>query len=83
MKILMIISNLNVGGAEMVLLNLVTPISKRHQIEVISMRGHGPIGERLRALGITIHYLNMSSLASTWKGLIKLLSVIKKFRREI
>ncbi|WP_205694454.1 glycosyltransferase family 4 protein [Crenobacter cavernae] len=60
MKIVLIITGLNTGGAEMMLLKLLERID-RHRFEpyVISLSGEGEIGPRIRALGITVEALGM------------------------
>lgn len=55
-----VITGLSVGGAEMMLLKLLAHRRRddlRH--DVLSLRPDGKLGDRLRALGITVHALNM------------------------
>lgn len=60
MKIVHIITGLNNGGAEMMLYKLLSKSDrKKHQIEVISMLDKGVMGNKLEALDIKVHTLNL------------------------
>ncbi len=62
MKILHIISGLNVGGAETVLKRLIEfDTVNSDDVVIISLSSLGVIGEKLRNQGKTVHALNMSS----------------------
>lgn len=76
-KIIHIITDLEVGGAEQMLQRLLLSDPKsKENVLVISLSGVGIIGEHLQALGYTVHALdcrNLSSLPANFLALIKLL----------
>jgi glycosyltransferase involved in cell wall biosynthesis len=84
MKVLHIIVGLNVGGAEMMLKRLVEhdPFSSKNS-EVISLTTLGDIGSGLRARGIQVHSLNMSSFWHAPLGLWRLIQLIRQFNPAI
>jgi glycosyltransferase involved in cell wall biosynthesis len=58
LKIVYLISGLGVGGAEMDLLKLLSRMDRdRFENTVVSMSDIGPIGERIRRLGVPVHAL--------------------------
>lgn len=59
MKILHIITGLNTGGAEMMLLRLTTAQAQDVEHEVFSLRGMGTVGVRLAEAGVKVTSLNM------------------------
>lgn len=60
MNIVVIITNLATGGAEMMLHKLLQSIDRnRFQPRVISLMGKGEVGPRIEALGIPVHALGM------------------------
>ena len=60
MKVLHIISGLNIGGAEMMLFRLLSRIDKAvFETEVVSLTDIGPIGQKIQALGIRVRALEM------------------------
>ena len=60
MKVALIITNLATGGAETMLLKLLTHLDRaRFQPTVISLVGMGEIGPRIAALGVPVHALGM------------------------
>lgn len=79
----MIISNLTVGGAENSLLNLVSVLRERHEIEVVSLRALDAIGEKIQALGIKVHVLNINSLFSSLSAIIRLVSILRRSKPDL
>jgi glycosyltransferase involved in cell wall biosynthesis len=76
-KILHVITSLNIGGAETMLYRLLKSMDKaRFQNQVVSLIRPGPVGDRIQALGIPVFSLNMRpgrlSLNALF-GLVKLL----------
>jgi hypothetical protein len=60
-KIMHIITDLNVGGAEMNLIKLLSNIRPADfQHEVITLRGSGALQPKIEALGIPVYSLGMS-----------------------
>ncbi len=59
-KIVHLITGLNIGGAEMMLYKLVSGMDRKHfQNTVVSMTDSGTLGEKIKALGVPVHTLNM------------------------
>ncbi|HZQ55417.1 MAG TPA: glycosyltransferase [Bryobacteraceae bacterium] len=59
-SIVHIITDLDIGGAEMMLHKVITNLDRnRFASRVVSLTGDGPVGERIRRLGVPVHTLNM------------------------
>lgn len=81
MKILHIITGLDTGGAEMMLLKLCRRLQMAsQQNSVISLSGKGPVGAKLEEAGVPVTALGLSrgSLPNPWK----VLDLARKIRRE-
>lgn len=61
-KILHLITGLEVGGAEMMLLKTLPLLQADFDNRVSCIRGHGPIGKRLEDVGIPVAYLDLKSI---------------------
>lgn len=60
MRVLIVTTDLAVGGAEMVLLSLVKAIDRAgFEMDVVSLAGDGPIGEEIRSSGVRVRSLGM------------------------
>ena len=60
MKIVHVITDLNVGGAEIMLLRLLElEAAGDRSVTVISLQDLGPIGKKIQALGIEVIAMNM------------------------
>ena len=83
-KIIYIITGLNVGGAEFVLLRLLMKINKKkYDPLVITLREKGIMGERIERLGINIYNLQIDSIVNLIPGLIRLFRIMRKFKPQI
>jgi glycosyltransferase involved in cell wall biosynthesis len=84
MKVLHIISGLDIGGAEMMLKRLVEcdPASIPETC-VVSLTSLGVIGESLRARGVLVHALGMRSAFGIPFGLWRLVRLIRAARPDI
>jgi glycosyltransferase involved in cell wall biosynthesis len=72
MKILHLITDLEVGGAEMMLLNLLRqPVIASETDRVVSLTGTGTVGARIQQLGVPVQALGMQpgqpDLRALWK----------------
>jgi glycosyltransferase involved in cell wall biosynthesis len=80
-KIVFIISGLEMGGAENMLYKLLTHIDRaRFEAMVVSLTGLGEYGPRIQALGIPVVALEMRT---PWKALVafpRLVQLLRKFR---
>ena len=83
-KILHIITGLNVGGAESVLCKLMEHIDKEcFDNAVISLLPEGPLAERIRAAGVPVYSVNFRKSPFALLAFSRLLSFIKKLKPDI
>lgn len=84
-KILHIITTLSSGGAEGMLYKLLSNTSKKDLFKhsVVSLTGMGVYGERLKKLGIPVHFLNINPGKPSFASFIELYLLIKKQRPHI
>lgn len=80
-RIVHLITGLGTGGAEMMLLKLLSRMChKQFESTVISLSDRGTLGERFEALGISVHTIGMkpskASLTCVW-GLLKAVRKLK------
>ena len=60
MKVLNLITGLSVGGSEMMLYKLLSVTGRSvFRPEVVSLTNIGQIGEKIRAMGVPVHALEM------------------------
>lgn len=84
LKILHIITDLFVGGAEMMLLKLLSHWQgNEFENSVISLRGEGEVGKRIQNLGIPVTNLGMRAAVPSISGTLKLVKIIKNFSPDI
>lgn len=79
MKIVHVISGLNIGGAELMLERMVTSERWAHNGDehlVISLTSLGPVGERLRAAGVPVEAIRLGGFIGSLRGLLRLRSLI-------
>ena len=78
-KILHLITELDVGGAEQMLQKLVTHMDGRHfRNSVVSMTDRGVIGEKILSRGVRVFELGMTRARPGPKGLFKFYRLLKK-----
>lgn len=84
MKIIHVITSLNVGGAEQALerLLLTTPDAQYNTL-VISLKNLGKIGEELQSRGFEVVALNMRSFLAFPVGIFRLYRIICQFQSDI
>ena len=83
-SIMHLITTLDVGGAEMMLLKLLSFMDDDDfSNQVVSLTGIGPIGEKIMAQGIPVYALNMPSGRLTLGGLVKLWRLLHSIRPTI
>ena len=84
MKLLHIITGLNNGGAEAVLLRLVCGDQKgMNQHYVFSLMDRGIYADRLEQAGVTVHTLNFPRGRVTVSGLVQLFRLIREIRPDV
>lgn len=81
-KILHLITGLEIGGAEMMLLKTLPRMQNDFDNRVCCIIGHGPMGERLEKSGIPVYYLNLKNIFDL--GIIwRFKKIIKEFKPDI
>ena len=65
-KVLHVISGLGAGGAQAMLLKLLSASGPGFEHRVLALAGGGPVCERLRELDVPVTVLNMSRGPSGW-----------------
>ena len=83
--VLIVASSLGAGGAEMVIRRLAEAIDRqRFHVKVACMKGRGPMGEVLAALGVdVIELAPASALTTDYFTFAKLLRVLRENRIEV
>lgn len=84
MRVLHIIVGLDVGGAEMMLKRLILSASERiPESVVVSLSSLGVIGASLRARGVCVHTLGMTSAVDFPIAFLRLTRLIRQYQPEI
>jgi glycosyltransferase involved in cell wall biosynthesis len=84
LKIMHLISSLDVGGTEMALYRLLSQMDRQHfQNTVVSLIEVGPVGEKIQALGIPVHSLGMQRGRPSPLGIWRLAHVLRHKRPDI
>lgn len=82
MKIVMIITGLDTGGAEMMLLKVLERLDTRFSPHVISLTSLGEIGPRIQSLGITVEALDMHPGAPNPLALLQLVRRLRALQPD-
>lgn len=83
-KVLHLITDLNKGGAEMMLYKLLSRMDRlRFQNVVVSMKPIGPLGADIKALDVPVFTLGIRSGALNPHALLRLLRLLRKERLQI
>lgn len=83
-KVLHIISGLNIGGAETVLYRLLSNLDKNiFESQVISLSDFGPIGNKIRTLGIYVIALGMRRGVPNPLYILRLIILLRKIRPDV
>jgi glycosyltransferase involved in cell wall biosynthesis len=83
-KIIYIVTDLPTGGAEVMLYQLLSKIDRtRFAPAVISLRDRGTLGDRIEALGIPVHALQITSGIPTPAALWRLLRLVRQLQPDI
>ena len=80
MKILHIISDLSIGGAQRMLCKLISSMDRdRYSFSVLSLKGKGDLGADLKRLGVPIHSLHLPvKISSLAFGIVRLQKSIRQ-----
>lgn len=80
-KVLHIITSLNLGGAETMMCQLMEQTDRtRFEPHLVSLRPEGPLADRIRAAGVPLHCLDMTSPTSLFSGLGKLTRLMRELQ---
>jgi glycosyltransferase involved in cell wall biosynthesis len=83
-KVLYIINDLSIGGAEMMLYKLLAKTDRRRfDPVIISLMDQGTLRERIEALGIVVHTAGMKPGSPSIRGLCRLIGLIRRLRPDI
>jgi glycosyltransferase involved in cell wall biosynthesis len=80
-----VITGLQTGGAEMMLYKLLSETSEDQNVEsrVVSLMPDGPIGDRIRELGVPVTTLDMPRGTLTWDGLYRLFQLLRREQPDV
>lgn len=83
--ILHVITDLNAGGAELMMKRLIEShlADPRYEHRVISLRGLGPVAAPLRAQGISVKALGLTSALRLPAAVLRLVSLIRSERPDV
>jgi glycosyltransferase involved in cell wall biosynthesis len=83
LRVMHVISGLLHGGAETVLFRLATAPGSTVRHTVVSMRGEGVMGARLREAGVEVICLDMQGWAGNVRGLWRLFRLLRERRPDV
>lgn len=83
MRVLHVISGLMVGGAETMLAKVLQENVGRQDARVISLTSDGPIGERIRSLGVQTRILGMRRSLPDPRGVFALAREIRSYGPDV
>jgi glycosyltransferase involved in cell wall biosynthesis len=74
-----LITDLDVGGAEMMLSRLIGAVDERYcRMSVVSMIAPGPVGAQLAARGVSVRSLGMSRAVPDPRALLRLIKILRR-----
>ncbi|MEM9543633.1 MAG: glycosyltransferase [Cyanobacteria bacterium P01_E01_bin.42] len=83
-KVVHIITDLDMGGAEMTLYRLLSRCDRaRFSPTVISLMDRGALGDRIAALDIPLYTLNLNPKLPSLKAILYLIKLIRKIKPDI
>lgn len=83
-KITHLIGSLDLAGTELALCKLISRTNRESfETRVISLTGNGPVGPKIRQLGIRLEHLNMRRGQPNPVGLIKLIRALRRDRPDV
>jgi glycosyltransferase involved in cell wall biosynthesis len=84
LKIIHIINALNTGGAELALARLVSLADRStFDMQVVSLLGDGPVGQRIRNQGIRVHCLQLSKPGSIVSEMAALVQLLRREKPDV
>ena len=84
MKIVFITTDLDTGGAEIMLYHLLSKINQqKFSPVVVSLLDKGIWGNRIQGLGIPVHYIGMEQGKPTIEGFWRLIQIVNKVKPDL
>jgi len=82
-KVVHVITGLNQGGAEAMLLKLLPGLHSRFDVHVISLMDEGVHGDRVEQMGIPLHCLRMKKDGLFGVNVLRLRTLLKKLEPDV
>jgi glycosyltransferase involved in cell wall biosynthesis len=82
-RVLHVISGLDVGGAQTMLAKLLRSTASRTEARVVSLTGDGPAADSIRALGVEVVSLEMRRGVPDPRGIVALAREMRRFRPDV
>jgi glycosyltransferase involved in cell wall biosynthesis len=82
-RLVLVITSLSVGGAQIMLWKLLSRLSKEFAPLVISLTSGGEIAERIQSLGVRVEALGMSPTISSSLLVARLINSLKKVKPDL
>jgi len=83
MRILYVITDLGTGGAEMMLLKLLSASARNFDSAVVSLGGEGKIGPQISRLGVPVFSLGLRTAVPSPLRILSLRSIVRKFHPSL
>ncbi len=83
LNVLHVITGLGVGGAEAMLATVLTRAGSGIDASVVNLSSGGQVGERLRAVGVSVTELDMGRPYSKLPGIFRLARIIRQERPDV
>ena len=84
MKLLFVITGLNIGGAERALHAIVNNgLDEKYIIKIISLRDRGHFGEKFKTDGIEVCCLNLQNPLNLFLGIVKAFNFAREFEPDV
>lgn len=81
-RILHLITGLDVGGTEMMLLKILPKMQDRFDNRVCCIMGHGEIGKKLEGAGVPVFYLDLKNILDI-SAVLRFKKILEKFKPEV
>jgi glycosyltransferase involved in cell wall biosynthesis len=83
MRVVQIITGLDVGGAEKMLAKLLTALSGRFDSHVISLTSKGPVASEIERAGAKIYALNIAGVSNVLGGFFRLVRILRSLEPDV
>jgi glycosyltransferase involved in cell wall biosynthesis len=81
-KLLHLITGLEVGGTEMMLLRTLPGLQEKFDNRVCSIMGHGFIGDNLEGAGIPVYYLGLKNIFDI-RTIFRFRKIVREFKPDV